>query len=69
MDQRPSCFSPHTLAPMKADISFCCHPSSEAFLKHRETVDDFLWMGREGLMMTGTKSVSLFLLNLSARFG
>lgn len=29
--------------------------SSEAFLKHRNTVDDFLWMGREGLMMTGTK--------------
>lgn len=27
---------------------------SDAFKHHRTTVDDFLWMGREGLMMTGT---------------
>ena len=32
-------------------------PDSEAMKTHRETAEDFLWMGREGLMMTGTKSV------------
>ena len=33
--------------------------SSEAMKTHRETAEDFLWMGREGLMMTGTKFVLL----------
>ncbi|KAL7409222.1 terpene synthase [Mrakia frigida] len=29
-------------------------PDSEAMKTHRKTAEDFLWMGREGLMMTGT---------------
>lgn len=41
--------------PQKLEPVLIGPVSSEAFKQHRATVEDFLWMGREGLMMTGTK--------------
>ncbi|CED82918.1 Lanosterol synthase [Phaffia rhodozyma] len=35
-------------------------PDSQAVKDHRKVVDDFLWMGREGLMMCGTNGSQLW---------
>jgi len=44
------------LAPVNKPLNFICRfaeegPDSEAIKLHREKFRDFLWMGREGLMM------------------
>ena len=35
-------------------------PESDAYKKHREARDDFLWLAKEGMMMTGTNGSQLW---------
>lgn len=35
-------------------------PESEAYKRHMDTRDDFMWMGAEGMMMTGTNGSQLW---------
>ncbi|KAK4684411.1 hypothetical protein P7C73_g5763, partial [Tremellales sp. Uapishka_1] len=54
-----------TIGPVSKAFNMVCRyaaegPDSDAFKKHLAKVDDFLWMGKEGLMMTGTNGSQLW---------
>jgi lanosterol synthase len=54
-----------TIGPVSKAFNLVCRyagegPESVAFKSHLARVDDFLWMGREGLMMMGTNGSQLW---------
>lgn len=54
-----------TIGPVSKMFNMVCRwhregAESEAFKKHCDKVDDFLWMSGEGLMMTGTNGSQLW---------
>lgn len=54
-----------TVGPVSKAFNLVCRyaregPESDAFKKHLSRVDDFLWLGREGLMMMGTNGSQLW---------
>ncbi|WVR06302.1 hypothetical protein IAU60_003332 [Kwoniella sp. DSM 27419] len=54
-----------TLGPVSKAFNMVCRyakegPNSNAFKAHLSRVDDFLWLSKEGLMMTGTNGSQLW---------
>jgi lanosterol synthase len=54
-----------TIGPVSKMLNLVCRyaaegPESEAFERHLARIDDFLWMGEEGMMMTGTNGSQLW---------
>lgn len=54
-----------TVGPVSKMLNYICRwieegPESEVMVKHREKLRDFMWMGKEGMMMTGTNGSQLW---------
>jgi lanosterol synthase len=54
-----------TIGPVGKSYSMMCRfaregPDSHAFKAHLSRVDDFLWLGKHGMMMTGTNGTQLW---------
>lgn len=53
------------IVPISKSLHMICRyvvngPDSSAFTQHVSKIDDFLWMSREGMMMTGTNGSQLW---------
>ncbi|KAK9764233.1 Lanosterol synthase (Oxidosqualene--lanosterol cyclase) [Basidiobolus ranarum] len=53
------------IAPVSKPMNMICRwftegPDSEAFRKHASRLDEFLWLGREGMMVNGTNGSQLW---------
>ncbi|CEH17304.1 lanosterol synthase [Ceraceosorus bombacis] len=54
-----------TVGPVSKMLNYICRwieegPDSDVMAKHREKLKDFMWMGRDGMMMTGTNGSQLW---------